>query len=283
MGKRPTRFTYQQLVDWAEAAAERRGGEDAAIALDQIAIERQVHDTIFKPLLIPGALVLRDCGFVLYLDSRKSEGQAFREEFWSGGGRRLPPRLRFTIAHELVHTLAYDLTTSPPQPKFSDSSEVAYSNLEFACDRGAAAMLLPRRRVSDLMSRSDFFEPEAFVCLASRHGVSMGTLIRRLRSVRWENEPGAVAVINGWRGNPVVECAVTDGLAGLYLPWMADKSVVPSSVFNRMVGAVAGSVVEDLASTAEAKVAPFATKWMALPGSSRWLMTSQLADVPRRA
>ena len=92
-------------------------------------------------------------------------------------------RVRFTMAHELCHTLFYELV---PEIKFTPHE--ADDEEERLCNLGAAAFLLPasvlRRRVKKLQPRLETLE-----LLSAEYRVSIPTMLLRLRALLlWQCE-----------------------------------------------------------------------------------------------
>lgn len=114
-----------------------------------------------------------DCdGFIEPLGSSYEEG--FRIRISAGS---VPVRRRFTLAHEACHTFFYELV---PELKFAPHIQDAEE--EKLCNAGAAALLIPyqqlSRRVRTLPTNLDSLR-----LLASEYGVSMPTMVLRLRSL----------------------------------------------------------------------------------------------------
>jgi Zn-dependent peptidase ImmA (M78 family) len=278
MRGRISRDWEKGLVPRAERAAESLGGTDPAVALNLIAEHCKVRETIFRPLLIAGALALRDQGFALYVRSDKSKASERHEDFYSNGGRSLHPRLRFTIAHELVHTFLYDLHSSPPTPTLKAVSDDTFIKLEKACNRGANRLLLPESRMAPLMASDDFFVPEAFRDYARLRGVSLETLVIRCKSrLRSGTQHGGVAIVSAATGDVIVEIAAKDGLGEEYLSHLNEGEAVPPSIAEVLRKDGAGTLQEQCVSPKTGKVGQFATRWMVHSAQPlRWLVTSQL-------
>ena len=88
--------------------------------LARIAELQSVRKIEFRPLLVDGGLAVIHDGFHVFVSCEPNEAEHLNHLFGQDGtGRTLPKTLvkqaRFTIAHEIAHTLLYDLKTTPPR------------------------------------------------------------------------------------------------------------------------------------------------------------------------
>ncbi len=90
----------------------RLGLTAAPIPLAPIASACRVQKVVFRPMLGSGATVPVDAGFTIYVNCKSEDVNDWEARFndRSDQGRFLPNRARFTIAHEIAHTLFYDRT-----------------------------------------------------------------------------------------------------------------------------------------------------------------------------
>ena len=124
-------------------------------------------------LLTDGGLAVRNGGFIIYVRCDPGEGDDLSARFEEDGtGSTLPERVRhrarFTIAHELAHTLFYDLRSLPPELKF-EINAAAETRLELACNEIAGALLLPRRLLQQRTSTVRDMDPRELRKLAEQN------------------------------------------------------------------------------------------------------------------
>jgi len=95
----------------------------------------------------------------------------------------MPPRLRFSIAHELAHTFFYDTSRKRPQltKRFSSGGgRAALDNLERNCNAIASYLLLPTSMFRKEFLRLKEITPETVLNFAHKAGVSLQALLLRL-------------------------------------------------------------------------------------------------------
>jgi hypothetical protein len=154
------------------------------IQLRHLAKACQVTDVIFKPMLVDGGLGISEQGFTVYVNTKEEQCIPIHNLYQTERlGRTLPVRHRFTIAHELAHTLFYDVTPSS-EPKLLPiaARKANLDKLEVACNRIAAALLLPDKFLLHEKERLDIYNPNHLRLLARRSAVSDRTLSIRLES-----------------------------------------------------------------------------------------------------
>lgn len=104
-----------------------------------------------------------------------------------------PARRRFTLAHELVHTLVPD---DPQRPRLRTAAGTRRGRpdaaVERLVDRGAARLLMPPGRFADDL-RSAGMTPGGLLALAARYGVSREAVAVNAVA-RWP-EPAAIAFV----------------------------------------------------------------------------------------
>jgi IrrE N-terminal-like domain len=117
-------------------------------------------------------------------------------------------RSRFSIAHEIAHTLFFETQDGVARPiKEAPTGD----NLEVACHNGASLLLLPTPLLKDAIGCfSDFPRAEDLISLARQFDVSMEVLLRRLRSLEYFESPErAPILVRGPR--ELIEYAVYPG------------------------------------------------------------------------
>lgn len=155
-----------------------------------------VKDVVFKPLLVSGAITpLPSGGFRICVDSGDQRPDAYRESLLDekDGGASLPPRMRFTVAHELCHTFFFNSTG---QCIFDAASNDQVAALESLCNRGAGALLLPEDKLASILKKSGTSASQ-LVAAARNYGISPQVLVLRIgeMTVLPQNFMAAVARI----------------------------------------------------------------------------------------
>ena len=178
----------------AETLALQSGEGRLPIRLFEIASLRKVRDVIFRPLLLDGCLGVRSDGFVIFVLADKRRTDELKKA-WRGGGT-LPPRTRFTIAHEIAHTFFYDIETYRPRTDIDLTVPQTMNSLEIACNEVAAHMLLPDQLLLNELPKLNVLDPAALRRFARRAGVSTSMLTVRLKqSVDWSGKLGAILCV----------------------------------------------------------------------------------------
>lgn len=165
---------------------------------------------VFRPLLVDGATATRSDGFTIYCKCEISDISEFqsRLDSKSDGGRTLPPHTRFTLAHEFVHTLFFDLESQPPRNRLVASTELELQKLERMCDEGAAHLLMPDDLLKEDCAQCDLFLPDALLALSRRYAVSLSSMFIRLPNIEVLSSAGALLYLSMSEGNLVVNGAV---------------------------------------------------------------------------
>jgi len=171
------------------------GGVDSAVRLDQITEQSGVKRVEFRPLLVEGGLSIQGDGFVMYVNCSKDQISQLNDEFVCNGGRSLPNRMRFTIAHELIHTFFFELSSDAPRNRVKVTSDKDHDQLERLCDFGAGLLLMPSRRIGPLLDREPQISPDSLRRLAQHFAVSLDALLIRLNGMSWGNHRGFAALI----------------------------------------------------------------------------------------
>lgn len=178
------------LVQFASrSASQALGNLRAAIPIDlfRLAHNRRVLTVEFRPLLADGCMFVRGDGFVVQICDKKTG------VIHVGGtrlARRLTVKQRFTLAHEIAHTLAYDLTSTPPQLNPATVKAIDDSggrgqgqSLEGFCQIAAGFILVPPgsfRQEGFLGPLGRVDSLDALRRLAQRFDVSPEALIHRI-------------------------------------------------------------------------------------------------------
>jgi hypothetical protein len=153
----------------------------------------------------------RGNGFVVYVKSDPELVDDYRAQFYDGDDAELPPRIRFTIAHEIVHTLFFDRNKNPPRPLVTGNHHEELESLEQTCDYGAGRLLMPKDRFDSVLECADFLMPNSLADIASRFRVSIPAFLVRLGQHNlWGTQSGAIAIVNRYSGITRIEKFVCD-------------------------------------------------------------------------
>jgi hypothetical protein len=106
------------LVEFAERRVSLAFGvrllSEAPVDLFRLAATRRIHSVEFRPLLADGCLIATADGCCVQINARERavvDVGAVRES------RTLSAKQRFTLAHEIAHTLTYDIEHTPPNER----------------------------------------------------------------------------------------------------------------------------------------------------------------------
>src|SRR6266516_4527221 len=200
--------TAKQRTNWSswrnylftvgETLANRFGRGSLPIPLNGIASARKVRAVIFRPLLVDGCLTVKEDGFKIYVRCGKDQIENLDARFKNEKQNNLlPPRTRFTIAHEIAHTLLFDLSSDRPKSKLRAEHVNTLNALERVCNQVAARMLLPTELMRIEMKAFSVFDPNALRCLAVKAGVSGPMFVNRLQELTaYIEDIGAFAYVH---------------------------------------------------------------------------------------
>lgn len=168
----------------AETLACSAANNQFPVPLRAIADRRKITAVEFRPLLVDAMLTTHSGGFRILFNSNGQDPGELQRCFDSDGrGELMPSRLRFSLAHELAHTLFYDLSENPPKVtrQFrSGGGKTELENLERNCDKLAARMLLPAPMLKTALRDMSSINPRTLLQLSERAGVSIEALVRRI-------------------------------------------------------------------------------------------------------
>jgi len=154
------------------------------VLLQPLAQRRRVTSVEFRPLLVDAMLTTHPNGFRIFFNSNGYDPLELQASFEGETRERaMPPRLRFSFAHELAHTLFYDLSNDTPQlaKQFrSGGGRTELENLERNCNKLAGRMLLPTPMLKAAIREMKAVNPQALLELSQRAEVSIEALVRRL-------------------------------------------------------------------------------------------------------
>ncbi|MCC6394686.1 MAG: ImmA/IrrE family metallo-endopeptidase [Bryobacterales bacterium] len=169
-------------VEQRAAELLRQGSCVQAPELVSLSLAQHVTAVILRDQFSDGSLEVVPGGFRIYLKS-VTPGQIPLDT----SEPQLPVRMRFTWAHELAHTMFYELPDGPNSAgdlPFPRRPRPRKDRLEALCQYGAAAILIPlsvlRERygiLTTLVPTIDLFS------LARELKVSVEAIVRRLDSI----------------------------------------------------------------------------------------------------
>jgi hypothetical protein len=167
------------------------------VNLSALASRCRVKDIRFRPLIVDGALGVSSDGFEIFVRCKSFEIEELNDLFNSSpNGSELPRSIihkaRFTIAHELAHTLFYDRKVTPPKRKFRVSTHKEATTLEHACNTTAAAFLLPKEALRKYFGNADFRDPKTLAMIAAKALVAKSVVIMRIPDVDSALQPCAI-------------------------------------------------------------------------------------------
>ena len=182
--------------DWAELFGSRYVGNEGSVvptALGAMAREQRIKRVEFLPLLVEGGLTIESDGFVMMVRCERDESDAFARSFASDEtGALLPPRKRFTIAHEIAHTFFFDTSCTPPRSTVNFENKRTLHSLEKACNRAASQLLLPESLLSKFYSTSGLLNPGILREIATKAAISSPALVVRLEWLRRYPKPNGI-------------------------------------------------------------------------------------------
>ncbi|MCC7173131.1 MAG: ImmA/IrrE family metallo-endopeptidase [Planctomycetes bacterium] len=183
----------------ARSLTSRFGLESVPLPIGRIAGDAGVEEFVCQPLLVPGALAVRNDRYVVYLHSEgEAESSTLLGALRAEGdwGQSLPSRVRFTVAHEVAHILL----GHPGHPQMAMGRRGAtarWKELERNCNHIAGRLLVPVH-LRDLAVREmgSIGCPRDLLELARRFGVSASTLVLALNPLgKLTIAPTAVLVV----------------------------------------------------------------------------------------
>jgi hypothetical protein len=152
-------------------------------------------------LFTDGCVIVTRSGFQVYAACSKSDVPEYNERYTGEGSGEsfLPERTRFTLAHELGHTLLFDAVCGVPSPWISNTDDPkVLAALEKTCDGVAGRLLLPNTLVRKEIRQADLYDPRELRNLAVRAKVSTSVLVKRMGELEaLLGSPGAFLYVSG--------------------------------------------------------------------------------------
>jgi hypothetical protein len=179
---------------------------DRPIPIDLHALSRDIGLVVEEREMIPEAVMQPvDGRFHVYLQSNF-------KEFAGTGIRR-----RFSLAHEIGHTLFYEQREGELKPR-KDSPRG--EQLEFACHRAASMILVPNKVLKEEMRQKGVNSGDDIIALARKFEVSIEVMSRRLHELRAFENNWAPVLVRDSNGTLLIEYAA-------YPHWLIPHILAP--------------------------------------------------------
>ncbi len=154
------------------------------VDLFAVASARRIHTIELRPSLADGCLIVGRSGFKVVLND--DDARTFDSTV--GETRRsLKVRSRFTLSHEIAHTLTYDLTCPRPRERaeivkmIADVGGREAKSLEDFCQIAAGLILMPSNALLGELRHAGTIESlDAVLNIADKFRVSPEVVIHRL-------------------------------------------------------------------------------------------------------
>lgn len=184
---------YRHVETRAQEVLDAAQESSFPVKLKELA-KVQSAKIIFKPLFISGYVTVTGRGFNIYVSCPPEKIGQFQKRLREEGNTFLPSQTRFTIAHELGHTLFYTQKAGHrPQSLISASEREQVDKYEALCNFAAARLLLPNESFRSVMAAKNILEPRVLREIAENSAVSPEVLIFRIDPLsRWLNEDAAI-------------------------------------------------------------------------------------------
>lgn len=135
----------------------------------------------FRPMWADGCVVVTDSGFEIYISCPKEEIKDYELRYQNEiYGRGLPRRTRYTIAHEIMHTLLYDSIQGEPRGRVKSDHHATLKALEESCEKAACRVLLPTNLLRAETRTSSIYDPDVLRALSDKANVSAPAIVQRM-------------------------------------------------------------------------------------------------------
>jgi hypothetical protein len=185
--------------------------DELPIPLSQLANQQRVR-VFFQPLFVEGGLAVDEAGFVVYLNVSSRRASELQEAYGKvpESERLLNVRERFTLAHELAHTMFFEFSPDGGKPRpLVGAHPKEREKLEFECDALAGYLLMPDHHMESVVKLKcpDLLNPTTIRELAGQFHVSVDCLVIRFRPrITGFDAPGGVVLAP--RNGPISEKCV---------------------------------------------------------------------------
>ena len=163
--------------NWADSLPAKLGLEEGPVDLFAIARSRQVKKVSLRFIVPRGALGPIEGGFEIYL---RHPERGDMDISATEPAEALTSRQRFTLAHEIVHTLFYRAASRIPEAL---PSKVNARQLEDICNRTASYVLIPTLFLERAIGNPERIDSDLVVATARHFRTSITVLLERLSHV----------------------------------------------------------------------------------------------------
>jgi hypothetical protein len=181
----------KQLLRKLQKQADELGciaaSERLPVRLKTIAERRRVTSVEFVTMPVRAMLTTHPKGFRVFLktDDDEQAMELKRRYDDKEQERPLPIKFRFSLAHELAHTLFYELGTPDERPKTirefrAGGGKTILENLEKYCNRIAGHLLMPSPFFRTEMLKLKSLQPRELLAFAERAEASVESVVARL-------------------------------------------------------------------------------------------------------
>jgi hypothetical protein len=199
------------------------------IGFSEIAREQHIKRFVFRELPVGGGLIVEEDGFSVFVRSTPEDAPKWSASLSdpSDGGRSLPSRARFSIAHEIAHTFMYDLSQRRPRSFIGPCTGASLECLERTCNRAAASLLVPSARLKAALGRFELPDAYDLFSIAKLFRVSTEVLVRRLALAPFFLDTGlGVVCIQTRAGQRRIRGTVLDGRLKMLFPKLSQGSAI---------------------------------------------------------
>lgn len=163
--------------NWADFLRREIDMSAAPVNLLAIARNRRVRKIGLRFMVPRGLLLPVSGGYEIYIRNSTNRDLDISEQEKEGD---LVPGQRFTLAHEIAHTLFFRFADNIPSPDPSISNELL---LEDVCDRTAGQVLVPTHLLKREISMHGRVDSHLVLTMANTFRVSLAVVIERLSAV----------------------------------------------------------------------------------------------------
>jgi hypothetical protein len=156
--------------------AKERAALRAPVELAKLAVIQGVHHLDVRPMFPSGGLACVGNGFAVYIRDLNLVAPKLMPLDTDGPEPLLTVRQRFTLAHEIAHTLFFDANVPPQELAGAPRGR----SLELLCQVGARQLLLPEDLISPLIDKGQQITADLVRSIADQFKASPEVVIRRL-------------------------------------------------------------------------------------------------------
>jgi hypothetical protein len=171
--------------NWADFLPRTLGFSSPPVDLYSVARLKHIKHLGFRLMIPRGLLLPVTGGFEVYIrdTTQKRDIDITKEGICEPVGL-MSPRQRFSLAHEIAHTLFYKTSGAVPVP---DNTVPIPTDLEQICDRTAGYILIPTHLLKKEIIDSEKINAAFIQSIASKFRTSLAVAINRLAVVESSN------------------------------------------------------------------------------------------------